>query len=65
MTILEEARRDMKEWPQLRLGQAVFNIAHGRCPQVRHLTGTALDPFYHDDRIDAFLARIKELFGVQ
>ena len=65
MTILEQAKRDMKEWPQLRLGQAVWNAAHRRCPAVRIFTATRLDPFHHDSRIEAFLARIKELWGVQ
>ncbi len=65
MTILEEAKADMKKWPHLRLGQAVFNAAHRRNPLVIRLTASIVDPFYHDDRIDAFLARIKELFGVQ
>lgn len=65
MTILEEAQLILHRSPWFRLGQAVYNIAHSRNPLVRHLSGTALDPFYHDDRIEAFLARIKELWGVQ
>lgn len=65
MTILEEARLVLHRSPWFRLGQAVYNIAYTRSPQVRKLAGTALDPFHDDSRIDAFLARIKELWGVQ
>lgn len=65
MTILEEALQDIKEWPQVRLGQAVWNIAIGRCQWVMFLAGTYLDPFYDDTRVDAFLAHIYELWKVK
>lgn len=65
MTILEEAKLVLHRSPWFRLGQAVYNVAYQRNPLVRQLNGTTLDPFNDDTRIDAFLARIKELFGVQ
>lgn len=65
MTVLEEAKADMEKWPHLRLGQAVFNAAHRRNPLVTRLTGTVVDPFYDDSKVDSFLARIRELFGVK
>lgn len=65
MTILEEAQLALHRSPWFRLGQAVYNAAYKRSPAVvRSLIGTDLDPFYHDERIDAFLARLREL-GVQ
>ena len=65
MTILEEARHAVFTTPDLRLGQAVWNAAVHRCPAVRFLAGSALDPFYDDTRIRAFLARIRELWSVE
>ena len=59
MNILEEAQK-MAEVYDIRLGQAVYNIAYGRNPAVAQLVGSDVDPFYHDSRIDAFLETIGE-----
>ena len=65
MTILEEAQLILHRSPWFRLGQAVYDAAYKRSPAVvRTLLGSHLDPFYHDERIDAFLARLRVL-GVQ
>lgn len=66
MTILEAAHQDVKKWPELRLGQTVYNIAHHRHPEVvRILVGSDIDPFYHNDRIEAFLAHLKLEHGIE
>jgi hypothetical protein len=65
MNVLEQARQDMREHAQLRFGQAVFNAAYRKNPLVQRLAGTKVDPFYDDSKVPAFLARIKELFGVK
>jgi hypothetical protein len=61
MTVLEEARLEQQRNPQLRLGQAVYNVAYRRNPAVAQLAGTEFDPFHDDSRIDAFLKKIGEI----
>lgn len=61
MTIVEEALLEMDHYPDLRLGQAVYNIAIERDPSARILCGTEVDPFYDDSRVDAFLKKLEEL----
>lgn len=63
MTILEEAQQSILRNPCLRLGQEVFNIATERHPCVRQLTGTDIDPFYDDSRIEAFLTKLEEILS--
>jgi hypothetical protein len=49
---------------ELRLGQAVYNVARDRYPAVVvNLAGSDVDPFYRSERIRAFLARLTELCG--
>lgn len=44
-----------KAHPQWREGQAYFNALEELLPDfANEIRGTKLDPFYHDDRIDAF-----------
>ncbi len=46
------------EW---RPGQAVFNAAYALFPnEANALRGSDVDPFYLDDRIDAFLNSFEE-----
>jgi hypothetical protein len=45
---------------ELRRGQQMYNALYHINPKVAEsVGGTELDPFYHDDRIDKFLATIK------
>jgi len=47
-----EARRAHSQW---REGQAYFNVLETHLPHLANkVRGTDLDPFYRDDRIDAF-----------
>lgn len=60
LRIVMDAQRLHPDW---RMGQAVFNRAYAQ-PELREKTdelrGGSIDPFYDDDRIDAFL---DALFG--
>ncbi len=61
MTILEEAKKQIRRQPELRLGQAVFNIAYKRnAGVVRELCSSVLDPFYDDKKITLFLSRLRD-----
>lgn len=61
LTILEEAKRKVQRQPQLRLGQAVFNIAYKRnAGVVRELCSSVIDPFYDDKKVTLFLSRLRE-----
>lgn len=57
-SFIDEFREYVKNNPQQRFGQALFNAAfqspdlHNR---VEELRATPLDPFYHDDRAEDFL----------
>lgn len=43
------------ELPQLRAGQAAFNVVHLYRPAIASkVIGTPLDPFNHDSRLPAF-----------
>lgn len=57
MSLLEDARKDADKL-DIRLGQAVYNLAYDRNPAVARVAGTPIDPFHDDSRIDAFLAFI-------
>ena len=61
-SILEEAKEMVSD--HYRLGQAVFNIAFERHPEVFDAmdieTFWAIDPYHNDERIPAFLEKINE-----
>lgn len=43
-----------------RFGQAVFNTAYGMFPdEVGEVVATQWDPFYNDERVNEFLARLE------
>ncbi len=44
--------------PSLRRGQAIYNAAYRDNPAIAQLAGTEFDPFYSDDKIEAFLEKI-------
>ena len=53
-------QRQCQLMPHLRLGQAVFNLAHLLYPYpTSRLVGTELDPFYDDSRVEAFLKELE------
>lgn len=46
--------------PSWRLGQAVFNLLYDLDPATAHkLTGTEVDCFHNDDKIDDFITAFK------
>lgn len=50
----------LKEFPYMRKGQAVFNLAYDFFPEkANELRATSLDPFYNDEKQDSF---VKALF---
>ena len=58
---LERVHLYRKDFPQLRLGQAMYNILNSYHPNLAvSVRGTELDPFYRDDRVEDFLEYIKE-----
>lgn len=63
--LLEALANVLNSKHKLRLGQAVYNVARDRYPDVviNYLTGSDVDPFYKSERIRAFLARLTELCG--
>ena len=51
-----ELAKYRQEYPQLRKGQATFNLLHSHMPQIANEhVGTDTDPFYHDERSDEFV----------
>lgn len=49
-------RAYMRQHPQLRRGQAAFNLMHQHYPEVANkYAATEQDPFYHDERTDEFV----------
>lgn len=51
----------LREYPQLRLGQAFYNGLYGVKPALAFLLlGTDRDPFYADDRCPEFLEFVEE-----
>ena len=62
--ILTKAQETMSKYPQLRLGQAVFNAAYELFPEATNaLRGSDFDCFYAQDhsKVDAFLSELEEL----
>lgn len=50
----------MKNFPQLRYGQAMFNEAHSLWPEeVNKIRGTNDDCFYNDDLVSKFLSHFE------
>lgn len=48
----------------LRAGQAAFNVLGLVRPDLaERVRGTELDPFYRDDRLDAFFVWLEEVVG--
>ena len=51
----------LAEYPQLRPGQAAYTALAGVRPDLAdRVIGTALDPFYIDNRLGAFLDFVEE-----
>lgn len=50
----------MRDNPRWRYGQAVYNVACGLSPLADVLCGTDLDPFYYDERVEAFVHRLRD-----
>ena len=49
--------------PGQRDGQAAFNFLHAIKPDIANqIRTTPLDPFYQDDRLDAFFRKVEELW---
>lgn len=58
--IKKEAETLIKVNTEIRLGQAVFNVAHKRFPEASNaLRGTEYDCFFEDSRIDSFLLELQ------
>lgn len=58
--LLPEAGKMRKEHPQLRLGQALYNIAHDRFPSFVKNVPQEHDCFYLDEKIGDFLGDLKK-----
>jgi hypothetical protein len=47
------ARKLQTKNPELRKGQAFYNVLHSRYPNIANkITGTIIDPFYLDKRLE-------------
>lgn len=57
------ATRVVKETPDIRYGQALYNALKdiGEIGLARRIVGTDADPFYLNNRIPKFFQRISEL----
>lgn len=54
--LLREVRETREMFPDLRYGQALFNVAYWRLGEVRtEAAAKVADPFYDDSKADAFL----------
>lgn len=62
-TMLETALFDMECHPGLRIGQALWNVAYRTVgpPKMNPYVGGEFDPFYHDDRVRAFLGELEKI----
>ena len=61
-TLVADAARMVAQNPELRFGQAMWNIAHDKKPDVvRPLVGTEYDPFYDNSRVNDFIVKLREL----
>jgi hypothetical protein len=59
MTLKEftDVCRAQEQYPSLRVGQSMMVVLNRVNPVLYHeMTGTVLDPFYDDDKVDNFLA---------
>lgn len=56
--ILEEALILVRRYPELRVGQAVWNVAVETVCHLEPLAGGDLDPFHDDSRVGAFLQEL-------
>lgn len=56
--LMRQAHEMVKRHPELRLGQALYNVAYSQNPAIAHLAGTEWSCFYRDDKIEAFLGKI-------
>jgi hypothetical protein len=52
-------------WPEWREGQGCYNTLYEIDPELaRSFHGTELDPYYFDERVPAFHARVREAWNV-
>jgi len=60
--LINKANELRRIHPALRQGQALTNILwHMNHEAYNQITGTEDDPFYVDERVDSFLAKIQQL----
>lgn len=60
--IIEQAKKKIKKHPELRLGQSVMNLLFFEREHIYNLiTGTDIDCFYDDTKIDECLEMIDKL----
>lgn len=60
--VLRAGTKARIEHPELRIGQSFYTALHGINSMVaNYLTGTDVDPFNNDDRIEAFFEYIENL----
>lgn len=59
---LQQAAQMREEWTKERKGQSAFNVVNILKPHVsRQIRGTEDDPFFDDERLEAFWTRVGEL----
>jgi hypothetical protein len=64
--IITRATRLQMFYPDLRYGQAVFNVAYKQYPEiVEKYAGSRVDPFHNDAMVDTFLEVIEMQVGSQ
>ena len=57
--VVEAARQQHRENPDLRMGQSIFNTLFARHPALANeVRGSEVDPFYIDENLEAFFKEI-------
>ena len=63
-TIHEKIWETMIQYPQLRVGQCMYNALAGVAPEIaRKIKGTKYDPFDSSKNATAFFNKVEELVG--
>ena len=64
-SLTDKAEQYMREHPNIRFGQAIYNVAYDMFPdEVEDICNTEFDCFYHDDLVDKFLGRLQYLINL-